>query len=896
MTYPAIAPPCLDSIPAELIARPQWVNWRLEARPGEDKPTKIPYTPHSGDKAKAGQPDTWDTFAEAVAAYEASQSWTRPYSGIGFQLADDDGLFAGDLDACIDPATGEVAGWASDIIALAGTYAEQSPSGTGLRFFGYGQLPAGRRKEGPREMYDAKRYVTVTGRRFGSAPEGIADCNTVLPALHAKMFPPKPEAAKPRPSRPASPLSVSDSDLLDIANKAANGTKFSALWRGDTSGYGGDDSAADLALCRLLAFYTGDSPSRIASLFSQSELGQREKWNREDYRARTIGTALDGMTEFYSPAGAKITMRGKKTSAGGTPTDTGAADKASRAAEGDADGLPMVETNGRHLRDESTDALDALIKGNAPPAIFVRGGQLARVHVNEKNRAVITGLTVPMLRGHMARCANFVSTSEKRGVVPIAPPKDIVEDILALPQWPGVPPLTGIVTAPVFAHDGRMEAQPGYHAGAKLYYHETCPVPIPDTTPTPQNVTAAKSLIVGELLADFPFADEASRAHAVALLLLPFVRPMIDGPTPLHLIDAPTAGTGKGLLAKVCTLPFTAEGTAAKAPPTEEAEWSKTLTSVFSDGDSHLLLDNVRLINSPSFFAALTATLYKDRLLGTNRTGEFENRLVWLATANNIQGNDEMSRRSIWIRLDAGVEQPENRDGFQHPDLAGWATANRGELIGAALTLGRAWVEAGKPSYGGGEKPLGSFEAWTRVMGGILQNAGIPGFLENRQEQRSRVDTETTSWHGFVESWLDRFGKTLVTTSDLFPLALEWMPERMGDPGKDESNRSQKAKFARLMARHVDKVFAGHKIIQAGKATSGVSKNLMQYQLEATQSRKTGSPGSAGSPVSLPRVVVSKEDNIYSNNIHIGLSGVEDSQHSQDSRFEAEDDDFEVIL
>ncbi len=306
MTYPDIHPPRLNCIPNELKSRPQWVDWRLETRSGEDKPTKIPYTPRTGDKAKAGQPSTWDSFAEAVSAYEASQAWANPYSGIGFELAEDDGLFGGDLDACIDPDTGEVADWASEIIRAANTYTEQSPSGTGLRFFGLGTLPEGRRKAGPLELYDKGRFLTITGRRFGDAPVSVADCSAILPTLHAKMFPPKPEAPKPSQSRSVVPLSASDSDILTIANKAANGAKFAALWRGDTSAYSGDDSAADLALVRLLAFYTGDDPSRIASLFGQSELGQREKWNRADYRERTISAALSGMTDFYSPPGVPV--------------------------------------------------------------------------------------------------------------------------------------------------------------------------------------------------------------------------------------------------------------------------------------------------------------------------------------------------------------------------------------------------------------------------------------------------------------------------------------------------------------------------------------------------------------------------------------------------------------
>lgn len=330
----------MDAIPAELKALDQWVCWRYENESGADKPAKIPYIPRNGSRAKAGRPDTWDTFAEAVAAYEASQSWARPYSGIGFQLADDGGLFGGDLDACINPKTGEVAEWTSALIDLVQTYTECSPSGTGLRFFGFGTLPPGRRKKGPRELYDRGRFLTITGRRFGAAPEFIADCSAVLPALHARMFPPKSAAAKPQNS-PRTDLSVSDGDLLTAASKATNGAKFDSLWRGDTGGHGNDDSAADLALCRLLAFYTGPNAGRIAALFSQSGLGQREKWNREDYRVRTINKALSSMTEFYSPPGTKIIQKGLK--AAKAAVNHAAASKAVSEAE---DNVSEAKDNG----------------------------------------------------------------------------------------------------------------------------------------------------------------------------------------------------------------------------------------------------------------------------------------------------------------------------------------------------------------------------------------------------------------------------------------------------------------------------------------------------------------------------------------------------------------------
>ena len=50
----------------------------------------------------------------------------------------------------------------------------------------------------------------------------------------------------------------------------------------------------------MLAFWTGPDPDRIAKLFRHSGL-YRRKWERKDYRERTIARALEGRTEFYEP-------------------------------------------------------------------------------------------------------------------------------------------------------------------------------------------------------------------------------------------------------------------------------------------------------------------------------------------------------------------------------------------------------------------------------------------------------------------------------------------------------------------------------------------------------------------------------------------------------------------
>ena len=87
------------------------------------------------------------------------------------------------------------------------------------------------------------------------------------------------------------------SEVVKKALAASNGARFSRLWNGDTEGYG-SHSEADLALCGMLAFWTGGDAARIDTLFRQSGL-YRKKWDRKDYRNRTITEALSGKTEFY---------------------------------------------------------------------------------------------------------------------------------------------------------------------------------------------------------------------------------------------------------------------------------------------------------------------------------------------------------------------------------------------------------------------------------------------------------------------------------------------------------------------------------------------------------------------------------------------------------------------
>jgi putative DNA primase/helicase len=336
-----------------------------------------------------------------------------------------------------------------------------------------------------------------------------------------------------------------------------------------------------------------------------------------------------------------------------------------------------------------------------------------------------------------------------------APPPRVVADDLVVDPRPPVPLLERVVEVPVLAPDGTLHASPGYDERSRCFYapYPGLLVPSVPDKPLAGEIASARSLIVDELLSDFPFAGPqdgaCERAHAVALLLLPFVRGLIGGPTPLHLIDAPTPGTGKTLLADVVAVPVLGGRPLLKMPESRDAdEWRKRLTAKLRGAPAFVVIDNLRQpLDSSALALALTAGVFEDRILGESQMVELPVRCVWIATGNNPVLSDELTRRAIRIRLDAGVEFPEGRTGFRHPDLLGWAREHRGELVWAALVLARGWVGAGRP-VPDGAPVLGGLEDWSRVLGGILGHAGIEGFLGNIAESRTAVRDDAAA--GFL--------------------------------------------------------------------------------------------------------------------------------------------------
>jgi hypothetical protein len=271
----------------------QWLCWRSEERDG--KPTKIPYSPPTGKRASTTDSDTWAGYPEAVAAYKE-----HGYEGIGFVFTEDDPFCGVDLDHCLDPASGEIEPWAQEIIDELDSYTEISPSGTGVHILIKAALPDGRNRKDQIEIYGHGRYFTMSRRHLPGTPRTIESRQEQILALRRRVLgKPASHNGYKEPSHLVADSGLSDQEILMKAVCAENGEKFRRLWTGDTSGYA-SKSEADQALCSLLAFWTGPEARRIDGLFRQSGL-YREKWERADYREKTIERALDGRTEFYEP-------------------------------------------------------------------------------------------------------------------------------------------------------------------------------------------------------------------------------------------------------------------------------------------------------------------------------------------------------------------------------------------------------------------------------------------------------------------------------------------------------------------------------------------------------------------------------------------------------------------
>lgn len=410
-------------------------------------------------------------------------------------------------------------------------------------------------------------------------------------------------------------------------------------------------------------------------------------------------------------------------------------------------GLPTIELGDRQLRDVEDECLDAIMAaGKDDPLMYIRGDRLVRITEDSKGNPKIDTLTSEAIPTMLTRAANFVRTTGE-ATTGVFPPPDLARAVVNRGRWP-FPPLHGVVEIPVLREDGTILDAPGYDRASGLYYIPSGPAPSIKTHPTKQDGQDAARFII-DILSDFPVQDDCSRDNAIGTLLTTTVKEYV-GLAPLALIDAPTQGTGKGKLAQLVSIVATGRELPVSTEVRDDDEWRKQITSTLLADRPVVIIDNVeKTLSSPQLAAVLTSSEWSDRLLGKSETLRLYARAMWIATGNNIRLGGDIPRRSYWIRLNANMARPWTRDprGFKR-ELPGWALEHRAEIVAALLTMARAWFLAGRPEWSG--RPLGSFEKWSKVVGGILEFCGCTRFLKNLEDLYEQSDDEPAQWNEFI--------------------------------------------------------------------------------------------------------------------------------------------------
>lgn len=320
---PVALPVLAENIPEPLRKLRQWLVWRFDWE--VDKWRKPPIHPATGHKANRGDEATLLTLDQALDLYHKGR---HGVDGIGLFLKAINKLTVFDPDDCFDPLTGELRPEAKQVLALIRTYAEYSPTNTGIRAFVWGSWPGDKkyRLGGFNvEIYTEDQYVTVTGQRLDGSPAKIACGPTVQHHLNALAdylchlstgkppFKPNHQTAtgdqarkanqQPLPNLEHRELTTLDENLIQRGREMSTGAKFSRLWDGKV-GSEEDHSALDMALCNQLAYLTGCDRERMIHLFRHCELYRPGKCENRDfadgrsYLERTVDRAIADYQPF----------------------------------------------------------------------------------------------------------------------------------------------------------------------------------------------------------------------------------------------------------------------------------------------------------------------------------------------------------------------------------------------------------------------------------------------------------------------------------------------------------------------------------------------------------------------------------------------------------------------
>lgn len=381
-------------------------------------------------------------------------------------------------------------------------------------------------------------------------------------------------------------------------------------------------------------------------------------------------------------------------------TDKSGLASVSRQSEGAAHS-PIITVRGGGLSRQATAGERAILISGAQ--IYQRGATLVRPILEEVDAAdgqrtkvaQLVRIELPYMLDLLCRSARWRKLDRRRNAeFPIDPPAAVAQVILHRHGEWRFPAVVGVIATPTMRPDGSLLLLPGYDARTRLILMDPPPMPAIPQKPRREDALAALALLDG-LLEEFPFADKASRSVALSALITPVVRGAFPV-TPMHVISAPEAGSGKSYLLDVATAIALGQPCPVMAAGRTEEETEKRLGAALLAGQPLISIDNLNGdLGGDALCQIIERPVVEIRILGKSELARIEARSTLFATGSNIRLVGDIARRVLRCRLDPRMEEPERRR-FRRKPVAS-VLAERGRYVAAALTLARAYVVAGRP-------------------------------------------------------------------------------------------------------------------------------------------------------------------------------------------------------
>ena len=402
----------------------------------------------------------------------------------------------------------------------------------------------------------------------------------------------------------------------------------------------------------------------------------------------------------------------------------------------------------------------------------LRGGVYERgFDIVQVQDGLIRVMSEQWLRDWIGRTVQFYSAS-KEDRRPRNVPKDIVQQIKAKGDR-RFPVLRSVITAPTLRPDGSILNKPGYDekSGMLLLPAEQPFVEIITKPADPSSAYRHAFETIWYPFKEFPFISRYDRGVLVSAVLTAVIRPSLKT-APGIALTASMAASGKTLLAK-CLAALMGVAGDALPPVNSEEELRKRLHSCLRSGDTFILFDNVMgVLDSPALASFLTAEIYGDRVLGASQKESLPNSALFVVTGNNLTLRGDLWRRFITCRIDPETEAPEERDFELKPKE--YCTEHRQEIVSAALTLLRGYIQAGRPKLA--KDGMASFEHWNDTVRQCvlwLQQEGHTGEIELGDPCQSIKDAkqanpERETLKTMLDSLRELFPDRAFSVADIF--------------------------------------------------------------------------------------------------------------------------------